>query len=33
MLHLSTTTQFDRDKIKARKQGRDLSRLTEVRKN
>lgn len=30
MLHPSTTTQFDKDKIKARKQGRDLVRLAEV---
>lgn len=30
MLHPSTTTRFDRDKVKALKQGRDFSRLTEV---
>jgi len=33
MLHPSTTTQFDKDKLKARKQGRDLARLTEVMEN
>jgi len=30
MLHPSTTTQFDRDKIKASRQGRGLARLIEV---
>ncbi len=30
MLHPSTTTRFDKDKVKALKQGRDLSGLTEV---
>ncbi len=30
MLLPSTTTQFDRDKTKAHKQGRDIARLTEV---
>ncbi len=30
MFHPSTTTQFDKDKLKARKQGKDLSRLIEV---
>ena len=30
MLHPSTTTQFDRDKMKARKQGKNLALLTGV---
>ncbi len=30
MLHPSTTTQFDKDKIKARKQRKDLALLSEV---
>jgi mRNA interferase YafQ len=30
MLHPSTTTQFDKDKVKALKQKRDFARLSEV---